>query len=258
MRKYVVLILLGVSVLSCKQQAKKNTPVVSIEQDTIQQALPVDAPEEEPEEEPEESKEMDLDSYLAAIEIEKLVIDSSRFLCPYALDTFNTNDEWFERARDASMQFRPDKEEILRLEQNPDLDTPWIYIENYAFVSIQHNSNLLKAITVLICNEYCCCNLYYLLYDEKNRLINKQVLAGSGADGGVTVESFGHYLPEGLYQKINLSYDYDIQECWEEQNCYDFDSTVSYYTVFDDKRLDLMHEERFPTRRVHIQTDTLN
>lgn len=172
-------------------------------------------------------------------------IDSEKF--KVEKQSFFSLREWNWEDRESKLT-KMSKEDINKYFQSP-LDSKRTY-NTFYFFSIQENKPTRKSITIIESDESCCSTLHLLTYDERDKLVGKSVVAGSGGDGGWGYDTYGKFDSDSTYYLTHVEGETirDDSVGWEAE----VDSLILKFSVDKNLNFKQLSEKKFKYNKVHV------
>lgn len=137
----------------------------------------------------------------------------------------------------------PTKEKLLEYFQNERINGENIYSTNFRYFSIQKNTNALKVITIIEGDESCCSNLHFLIYNNHNKLISDNIVAGTGGDGAWSYNQYGKFINDSTFLSTRI--DTEAVELKNDERETQIDSVITKYLFYKNKSFEKLTEQKF-------------
>lgn len=187
-----------------------------------------------------------IESEVAANEMNKSIESETNFINAdnfkfFKLDEYDLRD-WYQGKMTEELKSLT-MDELEKYFQNDRVKGENIYPENFRYFSIQKNTKTEKIITIIESDESCCSDMHLLIYDEKNKLISDNVVAGTGGDGMWYYNAFGKFLDDSTYQLIRV--DFEKIELKNDEYAQKMDSSVTLFRFYKDQNFRIIDEKKF-------------
>lgn len=119
---------------------------------------------------------------------------------------------------------------------------------NYYFFSYQGFKGGFELVTLIDEHEQCFADLCLMVYDKNHKLLNKNVIGGTGGDGNYSYNSWGYFIGDSIY---NLTYvGEDVVSETDDYSEYEIDSVIIKYSVGPDYSFKEFDKREFKRKRI--------
>jgi hypothetical protein len=159
-----------------------------------------------------------------------------------SLNKFDLKD-WYYVHRQEKLK-KLTKAEITKYFQDTELTgDPAGNEDNWYYFSIHRSTQEIKQITIIEEYDQCCADLLLMTFDQYNKLISKNVVAGTGGDGEWSYNEYGEFDTDSTYiltrvEKVQIG-EYPSDEI------YQVDSSITKFSIIENLSFNTIDKKTF-------------